>query len=173
MYFHQLVTPLLAQDAARRGLLPTRGTWMLDFVVLAMLIVIPIMIVSIYLVRFHRKYRFHKQVQLTLGILLLVTIAAFEIDMRILSPNWRELAQASPFYSSGLVQWSLLVHLCFAIPTLPLWVFVIVQALRKFPTPPEPCEYSQAHIYSARLAAVGMILTAVTGWVFYWLAFVA
>ena len=48
MDFEQLLTPLLAQDATRRGLLPTRGSAMLDFVVLAMIAVIPVMAVSIY-----------------------------------------------------------------------------------------------------------------------------
>ena len=63
------------------------------------------------------------------------------------------------------------VHLFFAVTTVILWIVVIVQALRKFPAPPMPNQYSPRHILWARLAALEMLMTAVTGWIFYWLAF--
>jgi len=63
--------------------------------------------------------------------------------------------------------------LCFSISTAVLWVFVVVQAMRKIPDPPGPSEYSSRHEFWARLAAADMLMTAVTGWVFYWMAFVA
>ncbi len=65
------------------------------------------------------------------------------------------------------------IHLFFAVPTALLWIYVIVQALRKFPSPASPGEYSMRHIFWARLAAFEMTMTAITGWSFYWLAFVA
>ena len=67
----------------------------------------------------------------------------------------------------------LIVHLSCAIPTAVLWVVVIWQALRHFPSPPGPSNYSRRHALGGWLAALGMVLTAVTGWLFYWLAFVA
>ena len=110
-----------------------------------------------------------------LGIVLLVTVALFEIDIRL--RGWRQHAALSPFYeedwSRGWVNWSLWIHLFFAISTCVLWIYVIVAALRKFPSPPQPNEHSRAHIFWARLAAIGMTMTALTGWVFYYLAFVA
>ena len=54
-----------------------------------------------------------------------------------------------------------------------VWIYVIVQALRKFPHPPMPSKYSPQHRLGARIAAIMMTMTAVTGWVFYYLAFVA
>jgi cytochrome b subunit of formate dehydrogenase len=65
------------------------------------------------------------------------------------------------------------VHLFFAIPTAVLWIFVIVQALRKFDDPPLPNAYSAQHKFWGWIAAIEMTLTAVTGWAFYYLAFVA
>ena len=50
---------------------------------------------------------------------------------------------------------------------------MIVQALRKFDHDPLPNAYSAAHMFWAKLAAIDMLLTAITGWLFYWLAFVA
>jgi hypothetical protein len=66
----------------------------------------------------------------------------------------------------------LYVHLFFAVTTVVLWPAVIFLALRSFPNPPRPALHSRIHVLLARLAAVDMMLTAVTGWVFYWLAFV-
>ena len=158
------------------GFLGTRASVMLDVVFLAMFAVIPVMAGSIYQVKFKRKFRTHKAIQLALGAVLLVTVTAFEIDMRFIS-GWRERAQPSPYYSElwyeGAAQWALAIHLVFAVTTALLWVHVIVQALRKIPRPPRPCEYSGRHKVWGRLAAADMVLTSVSGWVFYWLAFVA
>ncbi len=148
---------------------------MLDFVFLAMFGIVPLMGLSIYLVKYRRKYTVHKIMQISLGLTLAVAVAAFEIDMRLFT-DWEKLAASSPYYIAGqwnTVWYSLLVHLCFAIPTTFLWIFVIVQAVRKIPAPPAPSDYSRQHIFWARLAAGGMTMTAITGWIFYYLAFVA
>ena len=158
--------------AQTNGFLPTRGSFMLDFVFAAMFLVVAVMGVSIYLVRYRRAYQLHKILQIALGVILLGAVTAFEIDMRFFT-NWRTLAEPSPYYASGWVIASLWIHLAFAIPTPFLWAYVIVQALRKFPSPPIPAAHSRQHILWARWSAAGMLLTAVTGWIFYWLAFVA
>jgi uncharacterized membrane protein YozB (DUF420 family) len=157
------------------GFLGTRASLMLDVVFLAMFAVLPAMGVSIYLVKFRRQYALHKTLQLVIGVILAIAVTVFEIDIRI--HDWRPRAEASPYYDAnplrGLVNWSLWIHLCFAVSTVVLWIFVVVQALRKFPRPPMPNAYSRRHIFWARLAALDMVMTSVTGWVFYCIAFVA
>ncbi|MDA1050952.1 MAG: DUF420 domain-containing protein [Planctomycetota bacterium] len=160
------------------GFLPTRGSVMLDFVFVALFAVIPVMVWSIYLVKYRQvdqthKCEWHKRIQLALAVILLVAVIAFEVDLRFITKDWRSLAEASPFYASQIVDYSLWIHLCFAVPTPLLWIFVIVRALKKFPKPAAPCEYSSRHIVWGRTAAGAMLMTAVTGWAFYWLAFVA
>ncbi len=170
--------PIMQAPAIRQGVdgfLGTRGSIMLDVVFLAMFAVVPVLLLSIVLVKRRRLYRVHKFIQLALGLVLLLAVAAFEIDMQLFT-DWRQRAIDSPYYQAqgwSAVMTSLVVHLAFAIPTLFLWVWVIVQALRKFPNPPQPTAYSSSHKSTAWLATVGMIGTAVTGWVFYWMAFVA
>ena len=159
---------LLAQSS---GFLPTRGSVMLDFVFVAMIGVIPILGVSVYLVKFRRKFNLHKKIQITLGLVLLVTVAAFEIDMQFVT-DWEALAKPSPYFSTW-VKPSLYIHLCFAVPTPILWTIVIVRAIRQYPCPPSPNEHSPSHIFWARLASATMFMTAVTGWIFYYLAFIA
>lgn len=170
---------LLAQNGAAPlpGFIPgtdgkPHGELMLDLVFLAMFLIVPLLGASVLLVKYRRKFVLHKWLQIGMGVVLLAAVTAFEIDMRVF--GWRHLVEGSPFYVAGqwnLVLYSLAVHLCFAVPTPLFWIFVIVQALRKIPNPPRPCPYSPSHIFWARIAAIEMVLTAVTGWVFYVLAF--
>ncbi len=157
------------------GFLGTRATFMLDVVVLAMLAVLPLLGWSIYLVKYRNQYALHKKIQLTLGGVLLVTVILFELDMRV--NGWRDRAEASPYFGQeGSIDWVAIVlgvHLCFAVTAAVLWTVVIVQALRRFPQPPAPAEHSPWHRRFGKLAAYDMLCTAVTGWIFYWLAFVA
>jgi uncharacterized membrane protein YozB (DUF420 family) len=146
---------------------------MLDVVFLAMFAVLPVLAVSIYLVKQRRAYALHKRIQITLAAVLLVTVTAFEIDLNYVTKDWRPLAEQSRFYESGWVDRCLWIHLTFAVPTPLIWVFVIMQALRRFPNPPAPNEYSRRHARWGWLATVCMFGTAITGWLFYWMAFVA
>jgi putative membrane protein len=166
------IAPLIAQEALR-GFLPTRATFMLDFVFLAMFAVLPLLMASVYLVKGLRRYEAHKRLQIVLAAVLLVAVAAFEIDLNFFTRDWRPLAEPSPYYASKGVDYSLWVHLAFAVPTPLLWLLVIVRAVRKFPRPAAPGTHSRSHARWAWLATAGMGLTAITGWIFYWLAFVA
>ena len=147
---------------------------MLDLVFLAMFAVLPVLIWSIAQVKFRRRYLLHKRVQLALGAVLLVTVTAFEIDMRV--NGWRDRAAASRFWSETGVNWvdaALALHLCFAVTTTLAWIVVIARALANFSSPPAPGPHSTWHRRWAKVAAIDMLLTAVTGWLFYWMAFVA
>jgi len=154
------------------GFLGTRASIMLDVVFLAMFAVVPILFWSISLVRRGRNYRLHKQVQVTLSLVLLIAVTAFEVDMRFFT-DWRARAAASPYYVSGVVMKSLVVHLCFAVTTALVWTLVVVRALRNIPSPPGPSEHSVWHKRWGWIAALDMLGTSVTGWVFYYLAFIA
>jgi hypothetical protein len=162
-----------AQQAANHGFLPTRASAVLDFLFLAMFAILAILAFSIYLAKYQGKYAWHKRLQLILGVVLLTVVIAFEINIRFASTDWRGFAQESPFFASGIVGYALWLRLCFAVPTPLLWIYVIARALREFPRPPAPGEHSRRHIFWARLAAIGLFLTTLTGWLFYWLAFVA
>jgi putative membrane protein len=159
------------------GFIPgSRGSLMLDVVLVAMFVVVPLLAASIYLVKYRRDYALHKRLQLAMAAVLLVAVLLFELDIRI--NGWEQRASPSPYFDAAS-KWtcpagvSLIVHLSFAVPTLVLWTIVVIQALRKFSRPPLPGAHSQWHARWAMIGAVGMVLTALTGWLFYWLAFVA
>lgn len=143
---------------------------MLDVVCLAMAGVLALLGLSVFLAKRRALYARHKQVQLVLAVALLIVIGLFEAEMRL--SGWRHRAEASPYYTTWVFP-VLTVHLVFAVSTAMLWVAVIVAALRKFPRPPRPGSHSATHRWWAWLAAVDMVLTTLTGWLFYWLAFAA
>lgn len=154
-----------------QGFIPfSRASFMMDVVALAMIAVIPIMLWSIYIVKYKRNYQLHRKVQVSLGGLLLFAVLLFEVDVRL--HGWRQNAEVSPYYTTW-VNPVLYVHLFFAISASLLWIYTLVGAVRRFARPQGFGSYGAHHKRVAKAAAMGMCFTAVTGWLFYWLAFVA
>ena len=153
------------------GFLPfSRASFMLDFVGLAMVVIIPLLTYSLFLAKVKRQFPLHKKLQLSIAIILAVAVLAFEIDMRVY--GWRQYAEVSPYYDSILFPF-LYFHILISTVTVLLWTYVIWQALRNFPNPPASTIFSPKHKKYARAAALGMYLTSFTGWIFYYMAFVA
>lgn len=153
------------------GFLGTRAPLILDVLCLAMLGVVVVLAWSVYQVKFRQRYQLHKWTQITLGAILLVVVILFEIDIRL--HGWEERAAGQlGGYAPTAAATALYVHLVFAVTTVILWPTTIVLALRNFPNPPVPGLHSRVHVPLARVAAADMVLTAVTGWIFYWMAFV-
>lgn len=157
------------------GFLGTRGSFMLDVVVVGMLVCLPLLAYSVYAVRTGRNYILHRRLQILIALILAVAVVAFELEMRIW--GWEQRAEPSRFWVPGpwndWIDRSLAVHLCFAIPTPLLWGWVLFRAWRDFDKPPRPNSSSSFHRRWGKLAAIGLVATAVTGWAFYWAAFVA
>jgi uncharacterized membrane protein YozB (DUF420 family) len=152
------------------GFLGTRASLMLDVLVVAMAAVVAILGWSVYQVKFRRRFRLHKWTQITLGVVVLIIVILFEIDVRL--HGWQSRAASGMGQPETIVWYALYVHLIFAITSILLWPVTIILALRNFPNPPMPSVHSRIHVPLARIAASDMVMTAVTGWIFYWLAFV-
>jgi putative membrane protein len=142
----------------------------MDVVLVGLLALLPILAWSIRLAR-QGRYLLHKRLQLFIVSALLVAILVFEVDVRLLS-DWRTRAEDSPWWPGGVLA-ALGIHLIFAITTFVLLAWVVWEALARFPVPPAPGPHSRRHRLMARLAALDLLLTAVTGVAFYWLAFVS
>ena len=153
------------------GFLGSRASLMFDLVVVAMVVVVAIMGWSIREVCHRRKFLLHKRVQITLAVLLGITIVAFEVDVRLF--GWEDRAAGELGGTvSGQIWMMLYVHLFFAVTTILLWPVVILLALRRFPLPPEAGQHSSFHRRWGWLAVGDMLLTSISGWLFYWFAFV-
>jgi hypothetical protein len=152
---------------------------MLDFVVTALVLIVPALAWSIWLVKARRNYALHRTVQLVLGGVLLAAVLAFEVDTRFVHGGWERIINkdaAAPRMSPvelDAVRRVLYGHLVFAVTTPVVWAVTIGLALRRFDSPPRPGRHSELHKKLGWLAAIDLLLTTVTGLWFYYLAFIA
>ncbi len=160
------------------GFLGYRTSFMLDFVVCALVIIVPVLLYSLWLVKVKRAYAQHKFLQIALGVILLFAVGAFEIDLQIVHGGWENIVQKSYPDEAALaarVEESrpyLWLHLLFAVTTPVLWCVTLVLALKRFPSPPTPDKHSRLHKTLGWLSTIDITLTAVTGLLFYYVAFV-
>ena len=159
------------------GFLGYPTTFMLDFVVCALIVIVPLLLWSLWLVRFRRNYSAHKRLQIALGLILLAAVTAFEVDMR-LHGGWenilaqQQLAEAAFNAKIGEVRPWLYLHLVFAVSTPLLWATTITLALQRFGADPAPGKHSRLHKTLGWASAIDVSLTSVTGLIFYYVAFV-
>lgn len=158
------------------GFLGYSSTFMLDFVVTALVLIVPALLASLYLVKVRRNYVAHRNLQLVLAGVLLAAVVAFEVDIRA-HGGWRGIVGArTPALSEEqleAVKQTLYVHLVFAISTPLLWGATIVLALKRMPNPPAPCTHSRLHKTLGWLSVIDLVLTSATGLLFYYRAFIA
>jgi hypothetical protein len=152
------------------GFLVTRAPLILDVLCLAMIAVLIVLACSIYLAKVRRRFEGHKKIQITLGVVLLVVIVLFEADIRLHGWQDRAAGELNGKAPAAAVT-ALYIHLCFAVSTVLLWIVTTVLALRRFSVPPLPGPHSQLHAQLGWLSAAGMALTTITGWIFYYVAF--
>lgn len=160
------------------GFLGNDASLMLDAVVCVLLLAVPALGYSVYVVKVRRGYVWHRNLQIAIGVGLLVAIAAFEVDLQILHGGWLNVVNKDPdaprLTGDRLadVQLLLRIHLAFAVSTPMLWVATTVLALRRFPDPLQPGPHSRLHKTLGWLSVADLVLTAFTGLAFYYAAFV-
>lgn len=148
----------------------SRAPISLDILAVVLLIFVPIQLISLFLLWRRKSYRGHMVLQLIIASLLGPAVIAFEIQIRL--SGWRHLAELSPHYDNWVLP-ALVFHLIWAIPALILWILTIYGALKNFGLSPKPGKYSIIHKKMGRFAVITMMGTGLTGWLFYWLAFLA
>ena len=160
----------------KHGFLGYQSTFMLDFVVTALVLIVPALLTSLYLVKVRRNYLAHRNLQLVLGGVLLIAVTAFEVDVQWVHGGWEKIvAERTPTLSAeafAAVKQALGIHLGFAISTPLLWAVTITLALRRMPNPPAPCEHSRLHKTLGWLSVMDLVLTSATGLFFYYRAFI-
>jgi len=154
-----------------QGFIPgSRGSFMLDVLFLSMFVILGILIWSVRLVRRRRNFEAHRKIQLGLTGLLFVAIVGFELEIRLV--GWRQLAEVSPYY--GPLLFTILgVHIFFALSTIGTWIMAMRVAWLHLPRPAAPGLGSFNHKRFGHISLWAMGLTAATGWVFYYMAFIA
>jgi hypothetical protein len=160
------------------GFLGQDASFMLDVVLVALVLVVPVLGFGIAQAR-ARQFVAHKRIQLTLAAVLLLAVAAFEIDLQWVHGGWENVVNKDPDNPRltgrdlEFVRTVLWVHLVFAVSTPLLWGVTIILALKRIPNPPAPCQHSRLHRRLGWASAVDLGLTTLTGIGFYYVAFVA
>ena len=161
------------------GFLGYDTSLMLDVVVCALVLVVPALLYSLFLVKIRKAYRLHRALQVVLGVVLVAAVTAFEVDLQIVHGGWLNIANKdseSPRLAGDqllLARQVLAVHLIFAISTPPLWVLTTVLALKGYRNTPRPGRHSRLHKPLGWLSVADLVLTSATGLAFYYVAFVA
>lgn len=157
------------------GFLGYHASFMLDAVVVALILVVPALLFSLYSVKVKRQYTLHRNLQITLALLLLAAVTAFEVDLHLIQGGWKNVVRKGPELSQAQfnhIQNVLRFHLIFAASTPFLWLITIVLALRSMPNPPMPCAHSNLHKKLGWASTIDLVMTSVTGLFFYYTAFI-
>ncbi|QDU82714.1 hypothetical protein Pla110_44760 [Polystyrenella longa] len=163
----------------KSGFLGYDASFMLDFVVTALVLIVPALLFSIYQVKYRKEYKLHRSMQVALGLILLVAVVAFEVDTQLIHGGWQNIvnkdASAPRLDEEALifVRKVLWVHLIFAVTTPFLWATTIILALKRFSDPPIPGPHSRLHKKLAWASTIDITMTSVTGLIFYYFAFMA
>lgn len=161
------------------GFLGYDSSFMLDFVVVALVLIVPLLAISLFQVKVRKDYAGHKRMQLGLASLLLIAVVLFEVDVQWSHGGWENIINkpGQPERMSDLelsnVRQVLWIHLVFAVSTPVVWGVTLYYALRRFASPPVPGPHSRMHQRLGWLSVADLVLTAVTGLWFYYVAFVA
>lgn len=163
----------------QHGFLGNNTTFMLDFVVCALVVVVPLVLYSLYEVKVRRNYLRHRNLQLLIAGVLLAAVAAFEVDVQLIHGGWQQIVNkpGQPVRMNGEelaeVRQVLGIHLLFAVSTPLLWAITLILAWRRFPSPPTPGPHSFWHKKLGWLATLDLVATSATGLWFYYVAFMA
>ena len=132
------------------GLLNTRAGLFVDLFLLLLLALLPVML-AVALVR-KGKVKAHATLMTASFAVFLLGVVAFEVQV--------QFGEKHPMPPAPLV-----IHLCFAVPCLVLWIVQIAKGKRAFTEP-------AAHRRRGR-ALLGLLsVTVATGFWLYWATFV-
>ncbi|WP_456391860.1 DUF420 domain-containing protein [Nitratifractor sp.] len=146
------------------GFLGTRAPFFMDLVTLIVAL-LPLLLYLGILAAREGYYGVHRIYQWSLFLISFAVVSWFEYGVRV-GGGFQSYA-----LESRLPRWLLLgiliVHILIALLTTIGWVWTIVQAERHWRSRDLPGGYSLRHLRSARVAAWGIFLTALTGiWVY-------
>ncbi len=156
------------------GFIPfSRGSLMMDTVLIGMALILPALGYSIYRVR-QGSYNTHRIINSVIGSTLLVVVILFEIEVRLF--GWRQQAEVSPYFGPALF-WVLGIHIFFAVSASIALVLTFWGTFRNFKNINGnynyPSSYRKSHARLGKITALLLMTTTITGSIFYYMAFIA
>lgn len=144
---------------------------LMDLVILIIIIFQPILWYSIKMVRENAEYRKHKKIQLIIFVILIIVIILFELDIRKYGGLF-EMVKGSSYENTLMLKVMVYFHTLVSALTSLIWIGLIISSLIKFPTPPEPNDFSSRHKFWGKTAMWAMTITCITGVIVYIFGFI-
>lgn len=151
------------------GFLGTGAPFMMDLVMIALLVINPALFWSIQQAK-KGHFGLHRKVQLVLAIVLFVAVILFEIEIRLAGGIVNIIGEEK--YTT-LFQIILYIHIFFSVTTTILWGVLTFKACKMYTPQGFPDHYSQQHKKMGWLGTLDLLLTTLTGFVVYYLGFIA
>ncbi|TWU29840.1 hypothetical protein [Bythopirellula polymerisocia] len=151
------------------GFLGSRASLIYDVAFLLELLVIPLYIHSLALLLVGHEYQAHKRLQLVVTAMFAVAVGLFAFEF--FSYDWRTLVGEEADAIPRITYMTLTIHLAFLTITATMWLVLLINALRKIPSPPVPCEFGATYVFWLVLLGLQLFISTLTGWEFYLLAF--
>jgi uncharacterized membrane protein YozB (DUF420 family) len=151
-----------------RGFLGTKADVLMDLVVVG-IVIAPILM--LYAFRLARQKRFfaHRNLHAILIVLLISTIALFEVDIR-LSGGSKIFLKNNSLVNNTFLRVFLIFHIIIAVSSFIGWINLEIKSWKSF-SKALPGEFSSKHIRQGKIIFGGVVATAITGVSLYILGF--
>ncbi len=145
------------------GFLGTRGDLIVDIVMVASAALPFLLFIAI---RFAKKERYdlHKWSQIILFTVVNLLVIALEMDIRF--GGLDKVIEQSRYYGSNTLATIFVIHLFFAVSSTLLWLWLIIISVRRYPV-----HFRFPHKKYGLIVFADVIMTTITGWILYALAF--
>ncbi len=145
------------------GFFGTRADLIVDVVMLASA-ALPFLLYGA--IRFARReeYDRHKWSQIVLFTLVNTLVLLLEIDIRFWGLD--KVIEQSRYYGSDTLAIVFVVHLIFAISSTLLWLWLIIISVRRYPV-----HFRFPHKRYGKIVFADIVMTVITGWILYAMAF--
>jgi putative membrane protein len=150
-------------------MLTTRADYIVNFCYVVTLIAPVVSLFGVRLVR-RGNYLAHKRLQIALLTLCILAVFALEARIRMAGGSG-SLLRGSPHAGSSLMRISAKVHIFGAIITYIAWIWLLIVSCRAF-NKTLPGTFSKRHKQIGWAVIGGLIFTALSATVVYFLAFV-
>lgn len=144
---------------------------LMDIVVLSMVIILPLLWYSVKKVKHNHNYTLHKNIQLTMFIILFFVVLLFEYNMKLHGGIF-EMVKGSAYEGTFFLNFMIYFHTFLSITTAIIWLVLIVLSLIKFGKNPRPGKFSRTHKFWGRIGMWDMALTCFTGLILYVFGFI-
>ncbi|MCH9813003.1 MAG: DUF420 domain-containing protein [Epsilonproteobacteria bacterium] len=147
------------------GFLGTRGDFIVDLVITVSGFLPFLMLFTFYLAA-KGMYTLHRNLQILLFIVVVGLVVALEYDIQF--GGLAEISKMTPFKDSVALLFVFAIHLFFAITSFGGWLWLLIKSSKRYPK-----HFEFNHKKWGKLIFADVVLTAITGWILYWMTFAA